>query len=397
MRTALVALAWSVFVGGLTFWVLSAAGTRSPRLVLDKRSPRFGSRLSDDGRWLAQLSPAELDAEAPSRLAIVDLTHPANDLVLHDGPQIVQHVAFVDDGKLVAAVLGDPVALTYDAVLWDRQSAREVRRTPLLVDGNAVTGFAFQQDGAPVCIISSLTQWHSIDGRTGKVLGTYDADVPPPGAIGRCGAYLMSAGERGTSVWRAATGESVGRFPAPPADWQVSGLKTYVNVVQEVNGECLLLNLGEDRIQFWNATTGERREIPTPAPFDAEISRDGRWLLVNSLEIPPAPTPAWWEKLLVEWGLADLPRNLPRIDPADELMPCTRLFDLATGMPVALPRSTGTCRMAPDGTIAIWSEGKLFVFDNPVPPRYLPLASGAVVGIVVGLAIVAISGRRKAA
>lgn len=394
-RTLLTALTWAFFVGGLTAWVLSAAVVGSPRIVLDGRGPDPNFHpsqgkvvLSGDGRTLAAITSETVDGKA-DRLVLVDLTRPGPNRNLHAGPLRVHHVQFVDDGRTVAAVIGSN---SFDdacqAVLWDVESGRELRRTPLVNKGITVTGYTFRDDGRATVVYSELNRWHSIDGETGKVLATYELDAPPPGSLGWSGPYLIAADSRGAKVWRAATGEALGAFPPLPGDWQ-QALGVWLNVVHQMGDQCLIANIGEDRVQLWNARTGERRDILTPAPFFVEISGDGRWLLVNSLEIPPPLT--WWQCRLIECGLAEPPPEGP-----DVLVPRTRIFDLAADRPPRMPRSFGEGRMAADGTIVIWSGNRLSVYDNPPRASLTPLVGGIIVAVVVGL-VVAIRRRRTVA
>lgn len=396
MRTPLIAMGWAVLVGGVTAWVLSAAGAGAPRVVLHGRTSNPVSVLAEDGRTLAEFrttlkgdrdEPNEFDS---SRLALVDLAREAPDIVLCEGRRWVHHIQFLE-GDVVAAVVEELGPGTREAVTWDRKTGAEIRRRRLPSGSNElINGYAFRDGGKLTAIVPALGDWRAEDAETGEVLGAIPTDVPPPGAIGRYGSFLMSAGEPGTRIWLAATGEQVGRFPPPPGDWQVAaGLGVFLNAIQRVNGEFLILNLGEDRVQLWNATTGERREIETSAPpIHADISADGRWLLTSSLEIPPPPS--WWDQIVAYFSFSE---EIAHIDPMDKLVPRTRLYNLATGKTASLPRPLGEGRMAASGTIAIWDDGKLFVYDNPPPVRMTPIVVGAAVGIVVGLIVIAIRSR----
>jgi WD40 repeat protein len=192
-------------------------------------------------------------------------------------PTGVRAVAFSRDGKLLAAVTGEPKE-PGTVTLWD-VSSRKRRWTH--AEKGGVPAVAFSPDGLTLAIGVYENAARLLDADTGKIKGTlkHPKEVRAV-AFSPDGKRLATAcWDRLLRVWDLAKTEVV---------VTCSGHRDRVfTLAFSADGKHLLAAGGEDGVKLWDASTGAEKQTWKHGTFYvpcAVFSPDGRWAITGGYD-----------------------------------------------------------------------------------------------------------------
>lgn len=287
--------------------------------------------------------------------------------------QAVITAEFTPDGKHVVTA-GD------DARLWEiPQGATSMLRA----HGAAVWDVAFSPDGETLVtgglMDGTARLW---DLRTRRQIASLDhdpaamvsADISSDGRFVLTSDQYLAPGQASQAdparMWELPTGNLVREFPPPEHDplGLCGGRCSATRASFSPDGRMVAVSGSDGRLRIFDAATGRTVHVLDAGQELewAEWSPDGRVLLAIGRELPITYTPRLWDTGTWE-ELPPLPTEegatptRPRFSPDGHLLAIhrggiTKVYDVATGRPVAEFRHRGTARDAafsPDGKLVV--------------------------------------------